>query len=98
MRRSYELTWELLFAFGKESDVAGAGRDETLNWEVLVAWIVAHRVQHIVLVDAQWLRRVMLEEMIGLASVTATTLWLVAQYPLEDEYEQALEGWFTEPA
>lgn len=63
-----------------------------------MAWVLAHRIEHIALVDAQWLRQSMLEDVIGLASVTGTTLWLVAQDPLEDEYEAALELWPLEHA
>lgn len=98
IRRGYELTWELLEALGKQGDVSGAGREETLNWEVLAAWLLAHGVEHIVLVDAQWLRRSMLEDVIDLAAVTGATLWLVAQYPLEDQYEEAVGYWPIEPA
>jgi hypothetical protein len=98
MRRGYELTWEILLGLGKRTDVTGAGRQESLNWEVLAAWVLAQRIEHIVLIDAQWLRRTMIEDVIGLAAVTATTLWLVAQHPLEDEYEAALSNWPTEPA
>jgi hypothetical protein len=93
MRRSYELTWELLVGMGKMPDVAGAGRREDLNWEVLAAWIGAHRIEHLVLVDTQWIGPKFLGDIVGLAAVTGVDLWLVAQQPLDDGYVVALSGW-----
>ncbi len=96
IRRSYELTWALLEAFGKRPDVSGAGREEDLNWELVAVWSLAHRIRHLVLVDAQWLPGFALSTVAGLAAVTGTELWLVAQHPLDDAYVEALGNWPTE--
>lgn len=98
MRRSYPLTWELLEALGTMHGITGAGRDEDLNWELVAAWLLAHDVEHLVLVDAQWLPPRLLPEVIGLATVTGTNLWLVAHIPTSDEYVAALATWPTTTA
>jgi transcriptional regulator with XRE-family HTH domain len=98
VRRSYPITWELLEGLGKITDVSGAGRHEDLNWELVAAWILAHRVGHLVLVDAQWIPPRLFSDITGLAAVTGVTLWLVAHAPLPDSYAEAVEGWPTEVA
>lgn len=98
MRRGYELTWELLEGLGKVRDITGAGKLVGLNWELLAAWSLARGIEHFIIVDAQWLPRPVLEDVIGLCAVTQTTLWLVAQQPVDDEYVEALADWPTEPA
>jgi hypothetical protein len=97
MRRIYELSWELLAAMGKLKDVTGAGRHEDLDWELLAAWFGAHRIRHVVLVDAQWLTSRLLAEVIGLAAVSAVHLWLVAQQPIEDSFVDAVGRWPVTP-
>jgi DNA-binding XRE family transcriptional regulator len=93
LRRSYELTWEVLAGLGKLKDVTGAGRHADMNWELLVAWFAAHGIQHVVLVDAQWLTKTLLADMIGLASVSGVHLWLVAQQPIEEVFVAAIDRW-----
>ena len=90
------MTWELLLALGKRNEVTGAGRNESLNWEVLVAWVLAHGIAHIVMIDAQWLRTSMLADLVGLAAVTGTSLWLVAQHPIDPAYREDRAAWITE--
>ncbi|MGH8981158.1 MAG: hypothetical protein ACRDWE_09090 [Acidimicrobiales bacterium] len=98
MRRSYPLTWELLAALGKEPDVSGAGRHQDLDWELVCAWVLAHGVRHVVLVDAQWIPPRLLPDVVGIATTTGTTLWLVAHQPVDNGYVEALGGWPTEAA
>lgn len=98
VRRSYPITWELLEGLGKVADISGAGRHEDLNWELVAVWILAHRVRHLVLVDAQWIPPRLFSDITGLAAVTGVTLWLVSHAPVPDGYAEAVEAWPIEAA
>lgn len=93
LRRGYELGWELLAALGCRDDVAGSGRNHDQNWDLVTAWIVAHDVENLVILDAQWLNSELVADLAGLAALCDLTLWLVAHVPLSDRYTDALEPW-----
>lgn len=65
---------------------------------MLAAWIFAHDVRNVVLVDAQWIGPRVLPELVGMAAATGVTLWLVAHHPVTDDYVAALNNWPTIPA
>ena len=98
LRRSYELSWELLGALGKLRGVSGAGKHDDINWDVLTADFLAHGVRHLVVVDAQWLGAKHLGTLCGLALVTGADLWLIAHLPVDDTYPEALADWPAEPS
>ena len=91
--RRFELGWCLLEALGKRQDVSGHGRHDQLNWEVLHAWLLAHRVRRLVLLDAQWLTTELVGAVAGLVATCGLDVWLVAHLPVEPPYIAALDGW-----
>jgi hypothetical protein len=98
LRRSYELSWELLTAVGKLRKVSGAGKHDDINWDVLTATLLANDVDHLIVVDAQWLGAKHLGALCGLALVTGADLWLMAHLPIDDTYPAILAGWPTHAA
>ena len=93
LRRRFELGWALLEALGKSQDVSGHGRHDELNWEVLHAWLLAHRTAHLVLLDAQWLPLALIADLAGLVASCGVNVWLVAHHPVEQPYLDALDKW-----
>lgn len=88
-----ELGWVLLEALGKRPDVTGQGRDDQLNWEVLHAWLIAHYVKTVVLLDAQWLPPQFIADLAGLVATCGLDLWLIAHLPVPEVYGDALSAW-----
>lgn len=97
LRRGYELGWELLAAYGARDDVAGTGRNHEQNWDLVVAWTLAHAITDLVVLDAQWLTDELAGDLAGLAAIADLTLWLVAPVPVSDRYAEALKPWPVHP-
>lgn len=93
LRRRFELGWALLEALGKRSDVTGSGRNDEDNWELLCAWLTAHRIEHLVLLDAQWLPPALVADICGLSALAELTVWLVAHHEVPQTYRDALDNW-----
>lgn len=93
LRRRFELSWALLEALGKRADVSGHGRHDTTNWEVLHAWLLAHRVEHIVLLDTQWLPVGLVSDLAGLVATCGLDLWLISHHPVGERFLAALDAW-----
>ncbi len=89
----FELGWALLEALGKRHDVSGHGRHDELNWEVLHAWLIAHDVHTLVLLDAQWLPPRLVADIAGLVATCGLDVWLVAHRPVVNDYLDALAVW-----
>jgi hypothetical protein len=94
-RRPYDLWREVFIALGKDPEVSGAGRDSELDWALLPAWFLAHRIRHLVLINAERLPAKHLLDVSGLAAVGNVELWLVAFEPVATTYERAIETWPT---
>lgn len=92
-RRRYELSWGLLEGLGKRQDVTGNGRNDDENWEILHAWLLAHRIAHVVLLDAQWLAPELVEDVAGLAATCGLDMWLVAHHPVPEAHIDAIARW-----
>ncbi len=92
-QRRFEMSWTLLESLGKRHDVTGYGRHDEHNWEVLHAWLLAHRVHTLVVLDAQWLPPLLVGDLAGLVATCSTDVWLVAHHPVSDAYLEALAGW-----
>ena len=95
MRRALPLIQDLLAALGCRDDVAGTGRNVTKDTENLIAWILAHPIRHIVLIDAQWLASELLELAIHVAAAADAELWLVCHRPIERAWERTIAAWPT---
>jgi hypothetical protein len=93
MRRGFELGWELLGALGKRDDVAGPGRNHDKNWDLVTAWMLAHPVSNLVLLDAQWLNPELVGDVAALAAVCDLTVWFVAHIPIDDKYAASIDVW-----
>jgi hypothetical protein len=100
MRRLYELGQDLLISLGKDLMVTGSGRDADLDWDLLPVWLLAHRIRHVVIMNAEWLPPKFIEDLAGLAAVTGIDLWLVAHDPVPESYFRTLDQWpvSTDPA
>lgn len=93
LRRRFELGWDLLECFGVRNDLTGAGRDDDASWDALISWLLAYRIRHVVLLDAQWLPRPLLDEVAALAALCGLELWLVAHHPVSTEHLDAIARW-----
>lgn len=93
LRRRHELGQDLLEALGKRHDVSGCGRNADRDWELLAAWLLAHPINNVVMLDAQWLPGPLLDELCLLAVSCQLTLWLVAHQPIGDHLPEQLERW-----
>lgn len=93
LRRRFELGWAVLEALGKTHNVSGAGRHDEKNWELLHAWLAAHDITDVVMLDAQWLSRDLLDDLAGLVATCGVNVWLVAHHPASDRYIDDLARW-----
>ena len=92
-QRRYELSWGLLEGLGKRQDVTGNGRNDDENWEILHAWLLAHRISNVVLLDAQWLAPDLIADVAGLAATCGLDMWLVAHHPVPETHVEAIARW-----
>ena len=93
MRRPLPLVQDILAALGCRDDVAGAGRNVSRDLEHCVAWLAAHPVHDLALLDAQWLHPHLLATTIEICAAAGTDLWLVCQAPIEPAWEHTISGW-----
>jgi hypothetical protein len=97
-RRLYDLWREIFLALGKDPEISGAGRDSELDWALLPAWFLAHRIAHLILINAERLPPQHLLEISGLAALGDVNLWMVAFDPVSSKYEAAIGTWPTSTA
>ena len=90
LRRLHVLAGDLLAALGKRRDIAGKGRNEQDDVRHAVAWATAHRIDDLVIVEAQRLHPLILRGLIALSGDLGARLWLLHRPPRDDAFIRAL--------
>lgn len=90
LRRIHVLAGDILQGLGKRRDVGGRGRNESVDVKLATAWLHAHRVPALVVVDAQRLDPRILKSLVTLVTNADTDLWLLHRPPRGDTFLRAL--------
>ncbi len=98
LRRIHVLAGDVLASLGKRRDVGGRGRNESEDVRLAAAWLSAHRVSDLVVLDAQRLMPRILHSLTKLAASAGVDLWLLHRPPVTDDVHRALARRSDEPA
>lgn len=90
LRRIHVLAGDILHGLGKCRDVGGRGRNQSVDVKLAAAWMNAHRVPALVVIDAQRLDPRILKSLVTLATNADTDLWLLHRPPRDDTFLRAL--------
>ena len=90
LRRIHVLAGDILAALGKRRDIGGKGRNENEDVHLAIAWMTAHRVADLVVVNAQRLDPRILLSLTKLAERSGTDLWLLHRPPVSDTTQRAI--------
>jgi hypothetical protein len=90
LRRLHTVAGDILAALGKRRDLSGKGRNQHEDVTHAVAWMRAHDVTDLVLVDAQRLHPLILRGAITLAADADVDLWLLHRPPRNDAFMRVL--------
>jgi len=90
LRRIHVLAGDMLAGLGKRRDVGGKGRNQSEDVLLASAWLRAHRVADLVVVNAQLLDPRILLSLTKLAVSAGCDLWLLHLPPVSDTVRRAL--------
>lgn len=90
LRRIHVLAGDILAGLGKRRDVGGKGRNESEDVLLASAWLRAHRVGDLVVINAQLLDPRILLSLTKLAVSAGCDLWLLHRPPVSDTVQRAL--------
>lgn len=90
LRRIHVLAGDILHGLGKRRDVGGRGRNESVDVRLATAWLHAHRVPALVVVDAQRLDPRIMKSLLSLATNADADLWLLHRPPRDDTFLRTL--------
>lgn len=90
LRRIHVLAGDILAGLGKRRDVGGKGRNESEDVLLASAWLRAHRVADLVVVNAQLLDPRILLSLTKLAVSAGCDLWLLHRPPVSDTVQRAI--------
>ncbi|MDA8063875.1 MAG: hypothetical protein M0T80_15865 [Actinomycetota bacterium] len=90
LRRIHTLAGDILAALGKRRDVGGKGRNESEDVTLAIAWLKAHDVTDLVMLEVQRLHPRILASLTKLADNAGVTLWLLHRPPIADAVHRAI--------
>jgi hypothetical protein len=90
LHRMHTLAGDILAALGKNRDIAGKGRNEHQDIAHAIAWLRAHNISDLVVVDAQRLHPKILGSLSRLAASAEVELWLLHRPPRTDAFVLSL--------
>ena len=92
VRRSSTLVHDLLTAMGKHHNVKGTGRSTGVDARYLGIWLESHRVREVVLVESNWLRPGVLDEVLPVLRRADVDLVLADRLPTSDHHDEVIRG------
>lgn len=90
IRRPTTLVHDLLEALGKRHDVRGTGRDTAVDLHYLGVWLQAHGISQVVLVESNWMRPGVLDEVLPVLAGADADLVLADRLPTADHHDDLL--------
>lgn len=92
-RRLHPFAADVLATFGARDDIAGPGRNLNRDLEYLWSWLRADRVEHLVVLDANWLHHTLIADVVSIVAATDVTCWLVCHEPTSRKWDAELAIW-----
>lgn len=96
-RRIHPILSDLLAAMGIRNDVSGRPRNMQESMYHTVVWLLANQITDVIVTGAELLDPDHGRQLIQLAHVTGTALWLVGDHVISDSLLEVLEDWPIEP-